>query len=901
MPDWRSEIRTRLAPLGLTSKRETEIVDEVAQHFDDRFADLRARGQTEDEARAHVRAELADNALAGALATTERPAPRIDIEPVGGSPSGHFLADLGRDIRYGLRSLSRAPGFSAVAALTLALGIGATTAMFSVFNSVLLRPLPFPEPQNLVSLYQTYDKAEGGIGSLSLAEYLELRSDGRAFSSLATYVSPRDGFSWMAGDRAERVFGTVVSADFFTTLGVHPMLGTAFQLGDDAPGAPMTAVLSYTFWQRRLGGDPSVVGKQLTIQGGPVTVLGVMPPNVWFPRSDVAEMWLNETLTTPTRQGPFGWHGIARVRSGVNTAQRKAALDQVAGRVRDRFPGGPERWTLVERPLADQFTRGLRPALVLLMGAVVLVLLIACVNVTNLMLGRAASREHEIAVRTALGASRARVVKQLLTEGVLLAMIGGIAGVVLAMWGVRVLIAGAPDSLSPLRDLGVSMDGRVLAVAAAAAMGSVLLFALAPALLGPVAAVNAIRESGRGSSEGPARRYLRSALVVAEFAFSLVLLVGAGLLLRSLARLREVDTGVRADGVVTASIALPKAGYGAAAGVLAFHDRLLGELRALPGVQSASVSVGLPPDVFGNSTDFFAVGHPVPVGEFAPLGENLSVDGDYFATLGIPLRGGRIFNARDNNANAPQTVIISAELARQYFSGSDPINQRLSIGGTGPANEYAIVGVVGDVPYSGLARGPSAAIYFPFAQFSMGVSRSFSVVIRSATSPTEVANALRTVVRRIDPQLAVAQFRTIRDLVDSSVAADRFRTTLLTLFAALALVLAAIGIYGVMAYSVSRRSREIGVRIALGAHSRQVYAQILREGLTVAGVGIAVGLAASFAMTRIVSKLLFGVSATNALTFCLVPLFLLCVAALASIIPARRAAHVDPAITMTVD
>ncbi len=900
MPDWRSEIRARLAPLGLPPKRETEITDELSHHLSDRYADLLARGQSEAQALDQVRKELAGTALADALAATERRARTPEPDPVGGDTTGPFLADLWRDVRYGFRSLARSPGFTTVAGLTLALGIGATTAMFSVLNAVLLRPLPFPDPQNLVRVYATYDKAEGGIGSLSFADFLELRSDGRAFSSLASYVTPRDGFSWVSGDRAERVFGTIVGADFFTTLGVHPLIGAAFQPGDDAVGAPMTTVLSYNFWKLRLGGDPAIVGKQLTIQGAPVTVLGVMPPDVWFPRSDVAELWLNETFTTPTRRGPFGLGAIARLRPGVNAAQRQAALDQVASRVRDRFPGGPEKWTLVERPLSDQFTRALRPALLVLMGAVVLVLLIACVNVTNLMLARSTSREHEIAVRTALGASRSRIVKQLFTEGVILAVLGGTVGVALAMWGVRLLIAEAPDSLSALRDLHVSVDWHVLIIAAVAAMGSVLVFGLTPALLGPARATSSIRESGRGGTEGPARRYLRNALVASEFAFSLLLLVGAGLLIRSLAKLRAVDTGVHADGVTTASIAISQAGYATQPEVLAFHDRLLGAVRALPGVQSASASVGLPPDVFGNNSDFFVVSHPVADGEFSPLADCLSVDGEYFATLGIPLRAGRLFDARDNTSS-PATVIISAELARQYLEGSDPIGQRLAIGGKGPANEYTIVGVVGDVPYDGLARGPTPTIYFPFAQFSMGTSRSFSIVIRSATGLDQMASSLRSVVRGIDPQLAVAKFRTVRDLVDASVAADRFRTTLLALFAALALVLAAVGIYGVMAYSVGRRAREIGVRIALGAHTKQVYAQILREGLTVAGIGIAIGITAALAVTRVVSKLLFGVGATDALTFFLVPLFLLAIAAVACLIPARRAAHVDPAITMVAD
>jgi len=899
MPDWRAEIRTRLVPLRLSAEREAEITEELAQHLGDRYTDLRARGQSEDDTVRIVREELAGEALAKALGGIERRVRDLDPEPAGGPATGHLLADLWRDLRYGSRSLRHAPGFTTVAVLTLALGIGATTAMFSVLNAVLLRPLPFPEPRSLVRVYQTYDQAEGGIGSLSFADFLELRDDGRAFSSIATYLTPRDGFSLVVGDRAERVFGTVVGADFFTTLGVRPLLGRAFQAGDDAAGAPPVVVLSHRFWQQRLRGDTGIVGKVLIVQGGPATVLGVMPPTVWFPRGDVAEIWLNEMFVTPTRNGPFGWQAIARLRPGVSAAQRQAALDQVAARVRARFPGGPQRWTFVERPLTDQFSGVLRPALLILMGAVVLVLLIACVNVTNLMLARATSREREVAVRTALGASRARIVRQLLTESVLLAGLGGVLGVALASWGVRVLIASAPASLPMLRDLGVSVDARVLTIAAAAAMGSVLLFGLAPTLLGAQGVTNSIREAGRGGTDGRARRALRSALVGAEFAFSLVLLVGAGLLLRSLAKLRAVDTGVHADGVVTASIALPKVSYATPAQVIVFHDRLLGELRALPGVETVSASVGLPPDVFGNKSDFFVTGQPVPPGAFSPLADFLCVDGEYFAAMGIRLRAGRVFDARD--ISGPSTVMINAELARRYFPQVDPVGERLNVGGTGSSNEYVIVGVVGDVPYDGLARGAIPTMYFPFAQFSQGLSRSFSLVVRSTVGTNELTPALRAIVQRIDPELAVAQIRTVRELVDASVAVDRFRTMLLTLFALLALALAAVGIYGVMAFSVGRRAREIGVRIALGASRLQVYAQILGEGLTVAAVGIAVGLSAALAVTRVASKLLFDVSATDALTFGFVSLLLLAIAALASFIPARRAARVDPAITMIAE
>ncbi|MDQ6886040.1 MAG: ABC transporter permease [Gemmatimonadota bacterium] len=898
MPDWRNEIRERLASLRLSAPREHDITEELSQHLEDRYADLCARGHGDAEAQRMAREELAREPLLHALAETEHPVNQRAHVPAGAPSAGSFVAGLWRDVRYGARTLRRAPGFTAVATLTLALGIGTTTAMFSVLDAVILRPLPFPEAEQLVRLYGTYGKVASGTMSFSAADFLAFRADGRALSSIATYQTPGDGFSFVSGDRAERVFGTVVSADFFKTLIVRPMIGRTFQAGDDADGAPPTVVLSHGFWQRRLGGDPSIVGKQLNIQGRPVTVIGVMPPSVWFPRGDRAEFWINDSFATPTRRGPFGWAAIGRVRPGASATQRQAVFDQIAAGIRSRFPGGAAQWTFVDKPLAEQYAGGLRPALLVLMGAVVLVLLIACLNLTNLLLARATTREQEIAVRTALGASRMTLLRQLLTESALLAVFGGAVGVLLAMWGVRVLIARAPDSLPMLRDLGVGVDARVLSLAAAAAMGSVLLFGLAPALLAaPASGGGSMRESARGATDARSRRRLRSTLVASEFALSLMLLVGAGLLIRSLSKLRAVNTGVRADGVVTASIALPKFRYDKPEQILSFHDRLLGELRALPGMEHPSASTGLPPDVFGSSSDFFVTSRPVPEGEFSPVAAVLSVDGEYFAAFGIPLRAGRVFDARDN-PNGPPTVMISHALARRYFPNDDPVGQRLNIGGPGDANVYTIVGVVGDVRYAGVADSATIAMYQPFAQFSEGLTRSFSIVVRTPLAAGEVASLLRTTVRSIDPELAVARVRTVRDLVETSVGGDRFRTTLLGLFAMLALVLAAIGIYGVMAYAVGRRAREIGIRLALGARTRQVYALVLGEGLAVAGAGVAVGIVLALGATRVMSKLLFEVSRTDALTFLIVTLLLLAIAAIACIIPAGRAARVDPAITM---
>jgi putative ABC transport system permease protein len=899
MVDWSSEIRERLAPLALSAEREFEIAEELGQHLGDRYAELRARGVSDADAQRTVRDELQRAPLIESLARSERAARESDSPPPG-AQTGSLLSSLWRDVRYGARSLRKAPGFTTIATITLALGIGATTAMFSVLDAVLLRPLPFAHPEQLVRVFNTYGSPTN-LQSLSAVDFLALRADSRAFSSIASFRLPNDGFSYVDGDRAQRVYGAVVSAEFFSTLGVRAMLGRTFQTGDDADGAPPTAVLSNAFWRQRLGSDPAIIGKSINVQGRPTTVIGVMDASVWYPRGDRAELWINDNFPTPKRRGPFGLAVLAREKPGVSAPQRSTALAQVASGVRTQYPGGPDNWTFLEQSMSQRFSGPLRPILLVLMGAVVVVLLIACVNVTNLMLARATSREQEIAVRTALGASRAALVRQLLIEGALLALLGGAIGVLVAMWGVRALTSIAPDSLFVLRDFKTGVDARVLGLAALATMGSVLLFALAPAILGAsTRAIGAVREAVRGGTDAPSRRRIRSALVVAEFALSLVLLVGAGLLIRSLSKLRSVDTGVHGDGVITASIALPLIRYPKRDQINVFHDRLLADLRSRPAMEKVSTSVGLPPDVFGSSSDFFLTAHPVAEGEFSPIADVLAVDGEYFSALGIPLLSGRIFDARDN-PDAPSTIVISDALARKYFPATSPIGERLNVGGTGDDNAYIIIGIVGNVRYDGLAQEPSEAIYFPFVQGTAGNAPSFSVVVRTRASADEVGRLVRDAVHQIDPELAVANVRTVRELVEENVAGDKFRTTLLAVFAGLALVLAAVGIYGVMTYAVGRRSREIGIRLALGARAAEIYRLVLREGLGVAGLGIGIGLVASIALTRVVSKLLFQVSATDAATFIAVPVLLLAIAALACFVPARRAARVDPSVTMRGD
>ena len=892
-PLWSDEIRRRLAGLRLPPEREAEIVEEMSQHLDDRYAECRARGASEEEA---VRAALTEvSEDAGALAREMRGVEREAARPLtaGARPTGSVLRDLWHDLRYGARMMRKAPGFTAVAVLTLALGIGANTAIFSVVDAVLLRPLPFTHPERLVRLFRTHPNMPGGRQTLSRADFLALRERSRAFAAVAVYQATDDGFTYTGGDHPEQVFGAFVSADFFTVLGARPLLGRAFAPGDDAPGAPLSVVLGYDFWRQRLSGDQSVIGRTIRLDGLPMLVRGVMPPGFWFPRGDRAELWVNMIIDPPTRLGPFGLAAIARLRPGVTPAMMQADLDAVAAGVRERFPGGPIDWTLVSRPLKDHLVAPVRPALVLLLGAVTLVLVIACVNVANLMLARASGRAPEIAVRTALGASRGRLVRQLLTESALLAALGGGVGLAFAYWGVRALLAIGPGDLPLLRDVPIGVDARVLAVTAIATLGSSLLFGLAPALMGARGDGEAlVKEGGRGAPEGRGGQRLRRMLVVLEFALSLVLLAGAGLLLRSFAKLEAVDPGVRTSNVLTASIALPTTRYGEPAAIIGFHERLLAAVRTLPGVRSAAILTGgMPPNQQWNANNFVAEGQPWTAGQQDPIAGDLWVGGDYFETLGIPLLRGRTFNDHDT-PDSPPVVIVNEALARRFLPGQDAVGKRLRLGDTSPTGAWVtIVGVAANAKYTGLDSGDELTIYSPFRQ---SWSRSMSLIVHTTDDPRSLVAALRRQLAGVDSELVLSRVATMTELMRDSLARARFRTTLLTLFAAAAALLAAVGIYGVMAYAVSRRTREIGIRMALGARHSDVLAGVFREGLTLALGGVGVGLVGALAVTRITRSLLFGVSATDPLTFAAVAMALAGVAALACYVPARRATRVDP-------
>jgi putative ABC transport system permease protein len=801
------------------------------------------------------------------------------------------LEALAQDLRYGLRVMVKNPGFTTVAVLTLALGIGANTAIFTVINAVLLRDLPFREPERLVQFVRTNPNLPVGIQRLSPADFMALRQYQTSFSAVATYRIPPEGFTFLGGERPQQVYGAYVSADFFSLLGVPPLMGRTFQAGEDAANAEGAVVISHRFWQRHFGGDRQILGRALKLDSNKtLTIIGVMPEGFWFPRGDQSDFWINLRLQPPNRIGPFFYPGLGRLRPGVTPEQANAELSAIAARVREQFPGGPEDWTISARPLHDHLVAGAKTALWILMGAVALVLFIACVNVANLMLARAAGRQREMAVRLSLGATRPRLIRQLLTESMLLAGLGAAVGLLQARWGLSALLALLPDSLQLLRDARIEMDARVFAVTTLVALGSSLLFGLVPALLGSRAELaRVMNEAGRSGTESGNHRRWRGLLVVSELALSLMLLVGAGLLIRSLLKLQSVDPGVQTKNVLT--LFLPAgASYSKDDQIISFYDRLLERVRAIPGVQSAAISFGLPPNQRVIGQDFRVEGRPNDPRQQDPIADFLSVGDEYFETLGIPLRQGRAFDERDR-PGAPNVVIINRRLADRFFPNEEPLGKQLRLGGAASRWILTIVGVAGDVNYRSLDTADEITLYVPHRQFA---ASDMSLIVRCSGDPMALAPAVQQQVWELNRDLAPTRIKTMEQLLSESVAQPRFRTVLLALFAGLALVLAGIGIYGVISYNVAQRRHELGIRMALGAQARDVLRLVVKQGMTLALIGVGAGLGGALALTRLLKTLLFGVSATDPPTFAVIAILLAAVALLACWIPARRATKVDP-------
>jgi putative ABC transport system permease protein len=805
------------------------------------------------------------------------------------------MDDLWRDVRFAVRTLRRTPGFTLVAVATLALGIGANTAIFSVINALLLRPLPYPEADRLVFLTEWSEQVPEM--SFSVANLKDVRDQNTVFESLVGYngqnfiLAAVSGTAGSTGE-PERVNGRQVTSGLFATLGRQPILGRPFGPEEEKPGAAGVALLGEGFWERRFGRDPGVLGRALELSGESFTVIGVMPRGLhgsWKTTEMFTPLLRLEDRIggEPNRGNHPGIYVIGRLKPGVDVEKARAEVKAIARGLAERYPASNAKQSMTVEPLLDAVVGELRPALTLLLGSVALVLLIACANVANLLLARAADRQREVAVRQAMGATRGRLLRQLLTESVLLSLLGGLVGVGLSFAGLRVLVASLPGNVPRADEVGI--DVSVLVFTAAVAVVTGLAFGIVPAWRTLSTRLHEpLKEAGRGSV-GPGHHRIRNALVVAEVAMALVLLVGAGLLLRSFFRVLHADAGFRPQGVVTASVPFPRTTHGEHKTRAAVVERVLEELAARPGVASAAATLPL---LGGWQSGFSVEGRPEPPPGQRPSADIARVTPGYFAAMGIRVLEGRVFEDRDRD-EAPRVCVVDDTFARTHWPGESPLGKRVKFGGLDDADEpwLEVVGRVAHVKNYGVDEESRVELYLPFYQNS---ASGFTLVVRTGAGAGTAAAAIRQALRAADPSLPVYAIRPLDEIVAERSAERRLAAQLVGFFASVALALAAVGIYGVMSYAVAQRTQEIGIRMALGAEREQVLRMVMRNGTALALSGIAIGLAAAFALARLIAALLFETSTADPPTFSVVPLLLLGVAVVASYLPARRAARVDP-------
>ena len=904
MPEWKQEIRKRLAKLQLESTREAAIIEELSQHLEDCYEELLAGGATPVEAERLTLAQLSERErLHQELRRVERQVPQ---EPViiGTNRRSFMIADVWQDLRYGGRLFLTKPGFTLIVILTLGLGIGANTTIFSVINSLLLKPLPFSDPDRLALVWQTQINDRSTWNIVSAPNYLDWQKQNDVFTTMAIFDSGGKGYNLSGDGEPERVSGVRVSASFFDVLGVQPQLGRTFLPEEETPGKHQVVVLSDGLWRSRYGADPAVVGKTIKVEGEAYTVIGVMPPGFEFQfLSSPRKLWVPIVYTEGDKErGSNSFVCIARLKPDVTIEQASAAMNTIGVAQAAQYPKEDAGVSAKAESMGKFGYEDQRSTLFTLLAVAGFVLLIACINVANLLMARGVTRQREFAIRSALGASRTRTVRQLLTESLLLAMAGGISGTLIAIWSSNLLLNVLPYSLkaTPFRSLnGITIDVKVLAFTWVITCLTGIIFGLAPAFIFSKRNVNeSLQEGSRGTSAGSGAR-LRQVLVIIEVALALVVLTGAGLMIESMMRLVKVEPGFDASNLLTMTLSLPQENlYYSPPGHPQFAHELQEQVGSIPGVVSVSAVSHLPIDGGMAGRGFVIEGRPDPGVENRPGAGYNVVCPNYFQTMGIRLVSGREFTEQDTQ-NAPGVIIINEAMAKRFWPNEDPVGQRIKIGRSDTdAPWVTIVGVAQNVKQTGLDQQSRAEFFRPYNQAAWPV---MTIVVRTISSPSVFITQIKQALARIEPERPVSGISTMNEILYNSLGARRFPMMLLLAFSFVALALAAVGISGVVSFTVSQRTREIGIRLALGARKSDILRLVLNRSMGAALLGVGFGIAGSYALTKFLSGLLFEVKPMEPNILGIVAVILVCVAFLACYLPARRAVKVDPMIALRCD